>query len=131
MKATLSLEHIDADSSDYLKTLNRSLNNLVSGFGDYFVGFKYNGPWVAEITGRHPKFKLSRQFLSSKRDYSKSNGRGSRGVYLWYILESGKLYQVDEMVSRRNRERYFCTVTPEGEIKIVGNEEVEEWLNTH
>lgn len=104
---------------------------MLPGFGDYFVGRKYSGPWVAEITGRNPKFKLSRSFVPSKRDYSKANSKGSRGIYLWYILESGKLYEVYKMSSWKGTDRYFCTVTPKGEIKRMNKEEVEQWLNDH
>lgn len=132
VKATLGLEHIGAGEADYLRFATSLLNREIrDGLGDVVVGSNPNRPWVAEITGRHPKFKLSRQFLPSNKDLSQANGAFSRGVRRWYILESGKLYEVNEMVSWKKRDRYFCAVTPDGEIRRVGGEEVEQWLNDH
>ncbi len=129
MKATLSLEFIGADSADWHNAMTKQFNQIAPGFGDYFVGRANTGPWVAEILGRHSHFKLDRRFLPSKRDYSRANSKGSRGVYLWYILESDKLYEVNARVSWKNTNRYFVAVDESGGIYHLTNEEVEEWLN--
>ena len=129
MKTTLSLEFIGADSADWLNAMTRQFNQFSPGLGDYLVGHATDTPWVAEIIGRHPHFKLDRKFLRANRDYSRANSKGSRGVYLWYILESDHLYEVRSRVSWKNSHRYFCSVTEFGDIYTLTNEEVEEWLN--
>jgi hypothetical protein len=129
VKATLALEFIGADSADWLNTMTKQFNQLAPGFGDRFIGRSRSGPWVAEIIGRHPKFKLDRKFLPSNRDYTRANSKGSRGVYLWYILESNHLYQVNARVSWKNSERYFCATTESGELYYLTDGEADEWLN--
>ena len=129
MKATLSLEFIGADSADFLNAMTKSFNQVAPGMGDWMIGRSKGGPWVAEILGRHEHFKLDRSFLRSNRDYSRANSKGSRGVYLWHILESDKLYEVNARVSWKNSERYFCAVSESGEIYTLNDEEVETWLN--
>lgn len=129
MKATLSLEFIGADSADWLNAMTRQFNQVAPGLGDLMIGRAKNSPWVAEILGRHPHFKLDRRFLKSNRDYSRANSKGSRGVYLWYVLESDHLYEVNARVSWKNSNRYFCSVTEDGDIYTLNDEEVEEWLS--
>ncbi|MFB8236302.1 hypothetical protein ACFC58_07080 [Kitasatospora purpeofusca] len=51
-------------------------------------------PWVAEITGRDPKFGLRRVFLREERDYEGAlDDRGWRGVLFCWTLRTGRLYQ--------------------------------------
>lgn len=86
--------------------------------------------FVAEITGFHPKFKYERQFMRCKKDYSKSNSKGSRGVYAFYILESGKIYDVLEPYSWKKSHRYFCTIDDNGNIEILTKEQVNQCLKS-
>lgn len=125
MKATLSLELIGADQFDLLRGMRATCNHLLPGLGDYTVGKISRGVWVAEIRGRHQKFGLDRIFLSAKRDYSHANSKGSRGVFLWFLLESGRLYEVSERTSWKNTRRYFCSVDNDGHIS---SEDIDEWL---
>lgn len=128
MKATLKLEYIGADSADLLNAMCRQFNQAEPGLGDRFIGRPKSRPWVAEIIGgsrTHP----DREFVSSKRDYSEANSKGSRGVYLWFLLETDKLYQVHERVSWKNSRRYFVAVREDGEIYTLNDEEVDEWLS--
>ena len=85
--------------------------------------------WVAEITGTDPKWKYKREFLPYKKDYAEANSKGTRGVYAFYILDEGKLYEVKKPVSQVRHERYFCTVV-DGSIKRLEDGEVEKWLKT-
>lgn len=83
---------------------------------------------MAEITGTDHKYGFDREFLRGRKDYSKANSIGSRGVYLWYILESGRYYEVKERTSWSGSDRYFVKVTMGGDIERVSKSEVEHWL---
>ena len=128
MSKVLKVECI-ADHADHLMKVHRNLaNSLIPGLGDYTFGKMPRGYWVAEIIGRHPKFRFQREFLRFKKDYSEANSIGSRGVYAYYILEDNKVYEVCSPISWKNTDRYFCTVVG-GEIIRLTKEEVDEWLN--
>jgi hypothetical protein len=130
VKATLELEYIGADSADWLNAMCRQFDQLGGkGFGERFIGRASPGPWVAEIIGKYPSGKLQRNFVRSNRDYSRSNSTGSRGVYLWFVIESEKLYEVHKRVSRKNTHNYFCAVTAAGDIYTLTDQEATEWLN--
>ena len=129
MKATLKLEHIGADSADFLNAMCRQFNQAAPGLGDRFIGRPNPGPWIAEITGCSAQYGIERRFLPSSRDYSDANSKGSRGVYLWFVLKTDKLYQVHARVSWKNTRRYFVAVSEDGEIYELEDEEVDEWLS--
>jgi len=65
-------------------------------------------PWVAEIKGLDSQRGFDRQFLRGAKDYSQSNGAASRGVYLHFILDDGKIYEVHEPLGWKKFNRYFC-----------------------
>jgi len=129
MKATLKLECI-GDSHDQMFKFFKTLTADVCGKGlaEQTFGTMKASYFVAEITGFHPKFKYERRFLKCKKDYKKSNSKGSRGVFAFYILESGKIYDVLEPVSWKNSHRYFCTVDDDGDIITLEKEEVDQCL---
>lgn len=85
-------------------------------------------PWVAKLTGLDPKFGFARQFVKAQqKDYSRANSVGSRGVYLYFVLEPG-IYEVHERQTWKRTRRYFCQV--EGEkITEIGRDEVVRCLN--
>jgi len=119
MKATLKLEAIGDNTARAIAGWKRLL-------GDELMGdIKIDRPWVARITGLWPSGKFQREFLRGTNDYSEANSKGSRGVFVWYTLESGNYYDVYELVSWKNDDRYLCTVTEEGEIKIVDEKEIQ------
>ena len=72
--------------------------------------------WVAEITGRHPKFKFEREFLIPVERRWSSSGKTGRTLF---ELEEGRIYEVNEPW----KGRYFVTVVS-GEIVQVEIEEV-------
>lgn len=94
-----------------------------------FNGGRHLSPrqWVAEINGKDDTYKYKRQFLRGKKDYRYANSRGTRGVYAYYILDEGKLYEVSDPKTWRHSDRYFCTVK-DGQIVKLTEQEVEEWL---
>lgn len=84
--------------------------------------------WAAEIVGLHPKFKFNRQFLKGTIDFSRANKKASRGVFIYYTLSPGKIYEVSHPVSNKNTDRYFCRVV-NNEVVRMTVEEVTDWLN--
>ncbi len=88
-----------------------------------------NRYWVAEITGLSKKYKYERNFLSCKKDYTKANSTGTRGIYAYYTLEENKLYEVKDPKSWGRTERYFCIIQ-DGELVKLEQEEVDalSWL---
>lgn len=129
MKAALKIEAIDDNTYKYFSFWTGLLNDGSPGLGD-LMGLPKRNYWVAQIIGTDAQFAYNRQFIKPRKDYRKSNRPGSRGVYLWYTLESSKVYEVKRPVSRQRFERFFCTVTETGEIKQITKDEVDEWLKT-
>ena len=84
-------------------------------------------PWVAEITGTCSLWGLARSFVRPYRDYSQASRNGESGVYNWYVLESGRFYEISERISWDEVDRRFAIVTDDGDIERVGREEVEAW----
>ncbi len=131
MKATIGLEWYGEANEARLRLFSGIISEaLGKGIGQAIIG---NGcsrrPWVAEITGKDTKFGLARTFLDSKLTRKHANGAHSRGVELWFVLESGRIYEVKNSVSWKRSERYFCSVTAEGDIQRISKEEVDQWLN--
>ena len=72
--------------------------------------------WVAEITGRDPKYKFKREFLQPvSRDWSSSGKTGLTS----FELEPGKVYEVNEPWKGRR----FVEIQ-NGEIVAISAEEV-------
>lgn len=131
MKATLKLEYIgeaqDARLAVYHGITREALGKDVA---DALIGrARMRMPWVAEILGKQDKFGLARAFIHANWQRKRANGQHSRGVELWFILESGRLYEVKSPVSWRKSDRYFCAVTDDGDIKRLSKEDVEQWLS--
>lgn len=105
---------------------------LVAAYERQFGNPQRLRPWCAEIAGRCPRYGVRREFLPARYDYSAANSVGSRGVYAWWTLESGRLYQ---MASRESwnggMTRRWLTVTDNGDVCEIGDEEAQRWLNDH
>lgn len=130
MKAYLEIELFGENARQMFKLWETIINTGAPGLGTITFGGMPSSGWVAEITGFDPKYKYARNFLKRKLDYSRANSKGSRGVYAEYILESGKIYEVKEQTSWKKVYRYFCTVNNDGEIVILNESEVIEWLKS-
>ena len=83
--------------------------------------------WVAELVNLSNQYGFQRRFLKPKIDYAKSNSKMSRGVFGFYHLEVGKLYEVKHQTSWKNTERYFLLC---GTGKINKNQAI-EWLKNN
>lgn len=132
MKATLGIEYIGERQDAELALFSAKLSQVSPGLGRAVVGnTRPRKPWVAKIIGRDSKFGMQREFLPSNWSRNNANGQHSRGVYLWFVLESGQLYEVKSPVSWRNHDRYFCTVTESGDIVRLTPQEADQWLKDH
>jgi len=112
------------DNVDQAMNSFRKMTNAISpGLGDQTFGKPDHPYWVAQIIDFDPHFKYKREFIRGKKDYSEANSKGSRGVFVFYLLESGNIYEV-----KTYKSRYFCKVNQEGEIIKMTKEEVDKWL---
>ena len=127
MKTPLAIELFGDDTYQLLKMWTRVMDDMVPGLGKMTIGENIPRPWVAKITGRDPKYKYAREFQRAQWDYSKANSVGSRGIYLYYWLDEGCLYEVKEQVTWKRWERYFCRAEA-GELVEMSEDEVIEWL---
>ncbi len=90
-----------------------------------------NRAWVCRIDGLDEKFGLKRVFLRpASTDYSKSNSVGSRGVYLNFLLEYNKIYEVSSPDSWKSTSRYFIKVTEDGKNEIKKDEVIAGFKNS-
>lgn len=122
MNYLLRIECIN-ETTGGMKNKNRELlAALIKGVeqGQKFAPRRY---WVAEITGRRKK-----ALLVPRKDWSKSNDIGTRGVYAFYILKPDKIYEVSSPTSWNDAEKYFCRIEGANLIKMT-REEVDAWLN--
>lgn len=130
MKATLALEYIGEGNERRLKDFERLIDGLAPGLGGVVVGEGFTRrPWVTEIVGREDSAKLVRRSLLANWQRKDANSKQTRGVYLWFILESGRLYEVRACQSWRSTRRYFCTVSEDGAIYELTPEQAAEWVN--
>lgn len=123
----LKIECIGDDTDQLFKMYRNLTNDLMPGLGDITFGKTTKRYWVAEIMGSSPKYKYERKFVRCKKDYSEANSVGSRGVYAYYILDEGRIYEVSSPESWGKTDRYFCTVR-NTELFKMSEEEVESWL---
>lgn len=127
MKASLRLEAIGDDATG----MGKVAQGYVRAIGGSSIAHLFGVPsraWCAQITGTDTRYGLRRRFLFGKKDYAHANGSGSRGVYVYFTLESGQLYEVMAPQSWKRRDRYFCTVGDDGGIVRLSEEEARQWL---
>jgi len=129
MKTTLKIELFNDDKYQ----ASRMWDNIFAAAGlsekDWIraIEFKWQRPWVARIIGIDPHYRYQREFLQPSKDYSEANSVGSRGVFLYYWLDDGAVYEVKEQYTWRKWRRYFCQVR-DGQIVRIEEEDVVEWL---
>jgi len=108
VKASIKIEAIGHSENEAFRLCESILEDtLHCGFEVVEASkLKRWGVWDAR-TGRE---------LRGNTDYSKANGRGSRGVYIYYTLESGKEYFVKSPMSWKKVESYFVAVNEAGDV---------------
>lgn len=125
---TLKLEAIGDNIADHVQQIRRGAEayRLPKRYIEAMV-LPARRPWVAEIAG----FKGSnfeREFLDGHKDFSEANGVGSRGVYYYFHLREGRIYEVRELTSWKRDRRFFCSVV-DGAVVELDCDELEALLN--
>lgn len=127
----IKLERIGDDHREMSRFASSLIdNNIGNGAGATIVGRSTRREWCAEIVSVDPKYKYERRFLEANVSYRESNSVGSRGVYAYYNLENGKLYEIKEPISRAKTDRYFAFVENDRLHRITESEAV-EWLQAN
>lgn len=119
---TLRLESIGDDSRARLREYRRRKCDIDMKMLFRCLSLEHRGPWVAEIVGIDGAGKPIRIFLWGQKSYRTSNGVGSRGVYFYYHLEPGKIYEVQAPRTWTRVDRFFCRHTGEKMVKISAAE---------
>jgi hypothetical protein len=125
----IKIERIGDDARAGMELWRRVLNDACGpGIGDVVIGRMPSRAWCAEITGPDPRFGFARAFLKPNISYLQANGVGSRGVFAFYNLEEGCIYEVSSPQSWKRTDRYFCRVAG-GSLLRLEKKEVQGWLN--
>ncbi len=66
--------------------------------------------WVARIIGLDEQFDFKREFLKGQIDYIEANDDGTKGVFLWYFLFEGQIYEINCPMTWKSADRYFCKI---------------------
>ena len=127
MRASLRVEAIGDDAIAEGRLTTRKLQE--HGLGPLVSLLSVRAKhWCAEITGLSPVARYERCFLRGRKDYARANSVGSRGVYVYYLLDSGHLYEVSSPQGWKRVDRYFCTVSEEGHLTRLTEQEARAWL---
>lgn len=126
MKGALSLEFIGATTWDRIGQFEK-LEALATGARDGRHPFDRPGPCVLRLYRIGDR--ITHERIWGKRDYSRANSKGTRGVFIHYVLEQNKLYWVKAPQSWRSVAIYHCAVMESGDIYHLSKNEVEEWLS--
>jgi len=121
----IKIERIGDNNQEYFSLWDKVLSDLIPGLGNAVIGKPPALAFCAEITGLHPKFKFERKFLKPNRDYSQANRIGSRGVFDYYNLEEGKIYDIKAPRTWKHTDRYYCRVMKESIVRMDESEVIE------
>jgi len=119
VKAIFSAEAIGLDASTEITARIMGLSREMN---------RWHRPGVAELTGLSGEADYERRFLRPKADYTHATSTGSRGVWFFWTLEAGRIYEARYRTSWKDWAYRLMTVTEHGEIKDVTVEEVRGWL---
>jgi hypothetical protein len=93
------------------------------------IGGGRDACWVAEITGFLPGGGLARQMVHGNVDYSLANSKGTRGVYVYYIMRPQRVYEIKRPISWARSSRVFVYVDSDGTQQSWTMKDVIEWLS--
>lgn len=66
--------------------------------------------WCAKVSIQRGEYRLTREFLHGKIDWSNASSSGWSGAEAFYILDSGHVYEYKTV----REERFFIAVDDEG-----------------
>lgn len=112
MLVSLRLEAIGEAGSACLRLLHGRVRDAFNrDLADALVGEIPDRWGVWELDGQDHIFRP----MYGRKDYSRSNSKGTRGVYVYYALPPGR-YLVHAPESWSRTDKYICTVTEAGEV---------------
>ncbi len=76
-----------------------------------------------------PEKKYDTKDLTPNTDFADANKRLTYGLYFYFILESGRLYEVLNYVAWERTDYYYATPTQEGKLARV--EDAASWLTAN
>jgi hypothetical protein len=123
VKAQIKIEAKYDNVVQEMKAWTTLCNAASPGLGNRTFGKPLTGPWVAKITGKDCHYGYRREFIQGKKDYTHANSKGSRGVFCFFMVETGHVYEAKSL-----RRRYFCKVDGDGEIIEITKKDVDEWI---
>jgi hypothetical protein len=80
--------------------------------------------WVAEITGISGG-GFAKKMLKGFCDFTNANSVGSRGITVNYILQDGKLYEVEQQTGWSRCRHYFCKAEKGEVVEIEPKEAIQ------
>lgn len=134
MKASLALEFIGATIWDEIGRFDRLATRMIPGYEAGLGSVLDQDDYMDQPGPRVLEYKIDADGLivsrvRGQRDYSRANSKGTRGVLMHYILESGVLYQIKAPMSWRSSDRYFAVVSPTGDVVRKTKEEALAWAS--
>jgi hypothetical protein len=123
----LKLECIGDNVRAQTKFYTDNINSLIPGLGSLAFGDMPDRYFVYEIWYERKNYDIKKRKLYPKKDYTKANSVGSRGVYAFYFLENGKVYEVKKPTSWKSSDHYFCRIENNQEVKMSAEETI-KWL---
>lgn len=140
MKAAFGAEAIGHGHAEFAQSMGRSAfaaaPQEVALLGLPTAGGKVvdplnRKPWLAELVGLHPKYRFERRFLKARVDYAQASSTGNRGVWFWWTLEGGKVYQTRYRTSWSSGyvTRLLTVDETTGDVVDIDEEEVIRWLS--
>jgi len=112
MLGVLRLEAIGEAGYACLRLLHgRVRDTFTCDLADALVGDIRERWGVWEMDGAGHIYRA----IYGRKDYTQSNSKGTRGIYVYYTLPPGR-YLVHAPESWSRTDKYICTVTVEGEV---------------
>jgi hypothetical protein len=120
MKMVYRLERIGDDSIEAARSFDRAFSNHRSS------GAEYGAPAVWQL---RPDGVTGPEMIFRK-DYSRANSCGSRGIYAEYYLEVGHCYRVRKRVSWKSSDTFYIRAKADGAQRITEKEAL-LWAKEH
>lgn len=131
MKAAFRLEAIADNWHDARLRLETGQMRHPPRWRDHLDAIRYGQkrlcPWVARVIDIRADGSIEREFVHGTKDYSRADSIGSRGVYIYYVLDPG-VYEVNERIDLLRARRWFGRVA-DGVLSQITKQEAIECLN--
>jgi len=119
MKTTIKIEIIGHNY--YQRSNKKNISALIHSIDVLRIT---NSHFIAKIVKNKSKVSIKKIYLKGKKDYTDSNSTGSRGIYEWFILECGCVYEIKKPVTWKHTDMFFCYVTGDGNIQKIEEDEI-------